>query len=64
MLEELERYSEGRDKSALAALASVKTPEEAFAIACAYQAIAGFFGELKAAVAVGRQAAKELLEEE
>lgn len=62
-LEVLEGYQEAKDKDALAALASVKTPEEAFKLACAHQAYAWVFGELKTAVSVGRHAAKELMEE-
>ena len=64
LLEELDKYDKAKDRDALTRLINAKTPEEAYKAACAYQTAASFFSTLKAAVSVGRQAAKELTEEE
>jgi hypothetical protein len=63
LLEALEEYGKSWNRNILATLIKVKTPEEAFRVACAHQAAADFFGGLRAKAATGESATMELKKE-
>jgi hypothetical protein len=63
-LGELESWRAKKEASLLAELKNAKTPDEAFAVACSYRALKGFFSEAAGFVAIGESAAKELMKEE
>jgi hypothetical protein len=63
-LDELEEFRSKREAATLAVLKSVSTPDEAFVLALRYQAMQEFISSAKAAVTVGRDAAKKLMESE
>jgi hypothetical protein len=63
-LSELETFFSASEKSALAALAAARTPEEAFIVACEYRACRQFESKLRSAAAIGKKIAREINEEE
>jgi hypothetical protein len=63
-LDELNEYFKKRESLMLAALKREQTPETAFVLACQYKAMHDFVSAMRAEVAIGREAARDLIEEE
>ena len=64
VLEYLEEFRGKREQQILARLAGAKTPDEAFLEAAKHQALVSLVNDAKGAVNIGRQAAREIMEEE
>jgi hypothetical protein len=62
-LEELNSFLNWKGEALVGALPKVRTPEDAYGIACEYRILIEFVGEANAAIAIGDNATKELMEE-
>lgn len=63
ILEELELYRLDKGAAISARLATARTPDEAYAVACEHKALVGLLNELKARITVGQQATDKIIEE-
>jgi hypothetical protein len=63
-LEALSDYRAKKEAVALAELISARTPDEAYAAACAYKGMMGFVRDAEASVKIGAYAMTQIIEEE